>query len=60
MQAFAEGGERTKVLRAVAGRHGFPAWLLEAVRDRYVRAPADGHGDDDMAAVAEVSGRGPS
>jgi 3-hydroxyisobutyrate dehydrogenase len=43
-----------------AGRHGFPADLLEAVRELYVRASAAGHGDADMAAVAEVFGRRPS
>jgi 3-hydroxyisobutyrate dehydrogenase len=37
-----------------AGRHGFPAGLLAAVRDLYARTSEAGHGGADMAAVAEV------
>ncbi|PRY31881.1 NAD(P)-dependent oxidoreductase [Pseudosporangium ferrugineum] len=37
-----------------AGRTGFPAELLRAAQDLYVRTAEAGHGDADMAAVAEV------
>jgi 3-hydroxyisobutyrate dehydrogenase len=37
-----------------AGRHDFPPELLAAVHALYVKAAAAGHGDADMAAVAEA------
>jgi 3-hydroxyisobutyrate dehydrogenase len=37
-----------------AERASFPTPLLEAVRGLFVEAAGKGHGDDDMAAVAEA------